>query len=236
MKTVLITGAEGNIGTRLRGNLAEKYELRSLTGDPVAGLESLAADVADLDAILPAFAGIDAVVHLAASPDVDTPWPDVLHNNVEGTYNVFEASRRAGVKQVVFASSNHAVGMFEVDSLPALYRRASGVMVDEHVPVRPDNLYGVSKSLWRGARPLLQRAARAERVLPAHRLGVAQRRPDVAGKRPNPELVACGVKHDRRAPAPLRRHLVQPRRPRPADRRLPAGGADPLWNLLRCLG
>ena len=146
MKTVLITGAEGNIGTRLRGNLAEKYELRSLTGDPVAGLESLAADVADLDAILPAFAGIDAVVHLAASPDVDTPWPDVLHNNVEGTYNVFEASRRAGVKQVVFASSNHAVGMFEVDSLPALYRRASGVMVDEHVPVRPDSLYGVSKA------------------------------------------------------------------------------------------
>lgn len=146
MKSVLITGAEGNIGTRLRQNLAGQYDLRALTRAPVAGLASTAADIADLEAILPAFEGVAAVVHLAASPDVDTPWADVLHNNIEGTYNVFEASRRAGVKQVVFASSNHAVGMFEVEALPDLYRRGSGVMVDERVPVRPDSLYGVSKA------------------------------------------------------------------------------------------
>lgn len=146
MKTVLITGAEGNIGTRLRQNLADRYELRAITRDPVAGLESTVADIAELDAILPAFEGADAVVHLAASSTVDAAWPDVLHNNLEGTYNVFEAARRQGVRQVVFASSNHAVGMYEAEGCPDIYRSRSGVMIDHRVPLRPDSLYGVSKA------------------------------------------------------------------------------------------
>ena len=146
MKTVLITGAEGNIGSRLRENLADRYVLRSITRDPAPGLESTVADVAEIEAILPAFEGADAVVHLAASATVDTPWADVLHNNIEGTYNVFEAARRQGARQVVFASSNHAVGMFEAEAGPALYRRGSGVMVDHRAPLRPDSLYGVSKA------------------------------------------------------------------------------------------
>ena len=146
MKTVLITGAEGNIGSRLRANLADRYALRSLTLAPVPGLESTVADIADFGAIRPAFEGVDAVVHLAASAAVESAWDDVLRNNIVGTYHVFEAARQAGVAQVVFASSNHAVGMFEVEGSPELYREASGVMVDERAPVRPDSLYGVSKA------------------------------------------------------------------------------------------
>jgi len=146
MKTVLITGAEGTIGSVLRRTLAGSYALRSLTRTAVANLESTAADIANLDAILPAFEGADAVVHLAASATVDAAWPDVLHNNIEGLYNVFEASRRAGVRQVVFASSNHAVGGYEADGSPSIYRRRSGVMVGVDAPLRPDSLYGVSKA------------------------------------------------------------------------------------------
>jgi nucleoside-diphosphate-sugar epimerase len=146
MKTVLITGAEGNIGSRLRTNLEGRYDLRLLTRAPVPDLASTVADIADLNAIAPAFDGCGAVVHLAASPDVETPWPDVLHNNIEGTYNVFEAAARAGVRQVVFASSNHAVGMYEVEASPGLYRRASRVMVGPDAALRPDSLYGVSKA------------------------------------------------------------------------------------------
>lgn len=146
MKTVLITGAEGNIGSGLRRNLAGRYTLRSLTRGPIDGLESTVADIADLAAILPAFESVDAVIHLAASATVDAEWPDVLHNNIEGLYNVFEASRQAGVRQVVFASSNHAVGGYEADDVPALYRRSSGVMVGIDAPLRPDSLYGVSKA------------------------------------------------------------------------------------------
>ncbi len=146
MKTVLITGAEGNIGTGLRRNLADRYTLRSITRAPVEGLQSSVADIADLPAILPAFEGADAVIHLAASATVDAAWPDVLHNNIEGLYNVFEASRQAGVKQVVFASSNHAVGGYEADGVPDIYRRRSGVMVGVDAPLRPDSLYGISKA------------------------------------------------------------------------------------------
>jgi len=146
MKTVLITGAEGNIGTGLRRNLADRYVLRLLTRDPVEGPESTVADIAELDAILPAFEGVDAVVHLAASATVDAEWPDVLHNNIEGLYNVFEAARQQRVGQVVFASSNHAVGGYEADGVPEVYRRGSGVMVGIDAPLRPDSLYGISKA------------------------------------------------------------------------------------------
>ena len=62
-----------------------------------------------------AFAGLDAVVHLAANAPVETPWHDVLKNNISTTHNVFEACRSNSVKRVIFASSNHAVGNFEMD-------------------------------------------------------------------------------------------------------------------------
>lgn len=145
MKTVLITGAEGNIGSSLRQGLANRYMLRALTLRPQPNFDSFAADITALDAILPAFAGVDAVIHLAGSPSVQTPWDDILHNNIIGTYNVFEASRRAGVRQIVYASSNHAVGMYEEERAPELYGRRSGILIDDRLPLRPDSLYGVSK-------------------------------------------------------------------------------------------
>jgi nucleoside-diphosphate-sugar epimerase len=145
MKTVLITGAEGNIGSRLRLALAGRYDVRALTLSPQP-FASTVADIADLDAILPAFDHVDAVVHLAASAEVETPWADVLRNNLIGTYNVFEAARRGGAKQVVFASSNHAVGMYEYEGAPDIYRFGSGTMLDIAAPLRPDSLYGVSKA------------------------------------------------------------------------------------------
>ncbi|MGI8551427.1 MAG: NAD-dependent epimerase/dehydratase family protein [Dehalococcoidia bacterium] len=145
MKRVLITGAEGNIGTSLREQLAGRYELRSLTLQPQQSFQSFVADIGNLEAITPAFAGVEAVVHMAGSPSVQTPWDDILHNNLIGAYNVFEAARGAGVRQIVYASSNHAVGMYEEERAPELYRRRSGFVFDHLAPLRPDSLYGVSK-------------------------------------------------------------------------------------------
>ena len=142
---VLVTGAEGTIGTAVREFLAERYDLRSLTLTP-QDFPSHVANIADLDAIQPAFAGMDAVVHLAASPAVETPWEEVLPNNLVGTYNVFEAARRAGVGAVVFASSNHAIGMYELDGAPGIYELDDPRSYDHTVEVRPDSLYGVSKA------------------------------------------------------------------------------------------
>ncbi len=144
-KRVLITGAAGTIGAALREHLGDRYELVSMTRTP-REFSSHVADIADgVEAILPAFAGADAVVHLAASPAVETPWEQILPNNLVGTYHVFEAARRAGVERVVFASSNHAIGMYEVEAAPELYRLDDPRVFDHTVEVRPDSLYGVSK-------------------------------------------------------------------------------------------
>ena len=145
VRRVLVTGAEGVIGTAVRKHLGSRYELTSLTLTP-QDFPSHVADIADLDAIRPAFDGVDAVVHLAASPSLETAWADVLHNNIVGTYNVFEAARLANVARVVFASSNHVIGMYELDGAPALYEPDDERTYDNTAEIRPDSLYGVSKA------------------------------------------------------------------------------------------
>ncbi len=141
---VLLTGATGVIGTVLRERLAGRYELSLLTRSP-EDFPSHVGDIADFDAIRPAFEGIDAVIHMAATSPVDSSWEDVLNSNLIGAYNVFEAARQAGVEVMIFASSNHAIGGYEMDGAPELYRLDDPRVYDHTVDVRPDSLYGVSK-------------------------------------------------------------------------------------------
>lgn len=143
-RRVLVTGAEGTVGGIVRRHLAARFELSYLTRRP-ASFRSHVADIGDIVALAPAFRGIDSVVHLAASSQVEAGWAEVLHNNVIGAYNVFEAARLAGVRRIVFASSNHAVGMYEVEGAPEIYDLEDGRAYDERADVRPDSLYGVSK-------------------------------------------------------------------------------------------
>jgi uronate dehydrogenase len=138
MKRILITGAAGHIGRALRAGLAGRYKVLRLADiAPQApagqGEETVAVDIRDLDALEYAMMGMDCVVHLAGIPDEDS-WERIRDMNIEGCYNVFEAARRAGVKRVVFASSNHAVGFHRRDR-----------MIDDTVMFRPDSRYGVSK-------------------------------------------------------------------------------------------
>jgi uronate dehydrogenase len=137
MTRVLITGAAGHIGRALRAGLAGRYQLRLADIAPQAaagaGEEVVSADITRLEELLPVMQGVDTVVHLAGIPDEDT-WQKIRDMNIEGCYNVFEAARQAGVKRVVFASSNHAVGFHRRDR-----------MIDDTVPLRPDSRYGVSK-------------------------------------------------------------------------------------------
>jgi uronate dehydrogenase len=131
--TVLLTGAAGRIGTALRERLpALGWPLRCFDRTPVPG--GIVGDVrspADLDA---AVAGVDAIIHLAGQP-TEASWPVIREANVEGTVQLFEAARRAGVGRVVFASSNHAVG----------FTPQTGEQLPDDVAPRPDTLYGVSK-------------------------------------------------------------------------------------------
>jgi uronate dehydrogenase len=137
MKTVLITGAAGNIGSQLRRQFAGKYKLRLsdkrlLT--PAAGETFMQADIADMTAALAISKGIDAIVHLGGYAS-EGPWETILQANIIGCYNVFEAARRNGVKRLVFASSNHALGFYKCDQ-----------KIDHRVCPKPDTRYGVSKA------------------------------------------------------------------------------------------
>ena len=69
----------------------------------------------------------------------------MLSTNISGTRNVFEAARDAGVAQVVFASSNHVVGMYEAEGAPGIYAPDDPTLIAEDAEMRPDSLYGVSK-------------------------------------------------------------------------------------------
>jgi nucleoside-diphosphate-sugar epimerase len=144
---VLVTGANGLIGgfvMRAWRAPGSRFQPVGLARQP--GPEAdVVADITDLDAVTAACAGIDAVVHLAASSAVGSPWDAVLNSNLIGAYNVFEAARRAGVPKVVFASSNHAIGTYELENAPALYDLDDPRVFDHTAELRPDSLYGVSK-------------------------------------------------------------------------------------------
>jgi nucleoside-diphosphate-sugar epimerase len=152
-KVVLVTGLSGLIGGALRRHLdPAAYELRSLSRRAVEGVPSHRADIADLEAIQPAFAGVDAVVHLAAA--VGSPsFEMVLRANVVGTYNVFEAARRNRVPRVIFASSGSVVSGWErVEPYRALAEgRYDGLrawpMITHETPLHPEGIYGASK-VW----------------------------------------------------------------------------------------
>src|SRR5215468_8754461 len=139
MARILLTGAAGDIGTRLRKILKPFYPQLRLSdikepADLGADEEFVPAELARIEDVERAVDGVDGVIHLGGF-SVEGPWERILQSNIIGCYNVFEAARRKGVKRIVFASSNHAVGF---------YPRHHHIGVN--VAVRPDSRYGVSKA------------------------------------------------------------------------------------------
>ena len=136
MKTILITGAAGDVGTHLRRELAGKYRIRASDIRPlkkVAQETFMRADISRMADALRITKGVDAVVHLGGY-SVEGPWEGILSANIIGCYNVFEAARRNGVKRILFPTSNHATGFYRRDQT-----------IDHRVYPKPDSRYGVSK-------------------------------------------------------------------------------------------
>lgn len=137
---ILITGAAGMIGKQLQGYLRERYRLRLMyhqTVLPAVGDdEVIIGDVTDLPTVEEAVQGVRAIVHLAGDPKVDATFESVLQKNIRGTYNVYEAAKRHGSPKVIFASTNHVAGWYEVLKQ----------YVTPEMPVRPDGYYGASKA------------------------------------------------------------------------------------------
>ena len=115
-KTVLITGAAGNLGSKLRRHLEGRFDLRLLDIDPRGDGAITPADFGRWDAgWVDQFRGADTVVHLAADPTAHQTWEKIVAPNIDAVVNVFQASARAGVQRVVYASSNHVMGGYKDD-------------------------------------------------------------------------------------------------------------------------
>lgn len=143
-QTILITGAEGTVGSLLRRELAPHFRILALTRTP-QDFESKVVDIRELAPLVAACRGVDAIVHCAAAAELAAGWTDVLGTNIAGTRNVFEAAREAGVPAVIFASSGHVLGRAEEEFGPALYALDHPQVFEVATPPRPDSLYAVAK-------------------------------------------------------------------------------------------
>lgn len=140
LQKIVLTGAAGRLGTELRAPLSKMCKTLVSTdiaeapqGDTLENETYVQADLADLDAIVALMEGAEMVVHFGGHAD-EKPFDQILHANIIGSYNVWEAASRAGARRVVYASSIHAVGM---------YPKTEFIGTD--VPKRPDGFYGLSK-------------------------------------------------------------------------------------------
>lgn len=136
---VLVTGAAGNVGSALRAVWPRGEGRVTFTdirpASPVReGEEFIVADLADRAAVDRLVQGMDAIVHMGGISK-ERGWDEIRSGNIEGTYNLYEAARKAGVRRIVYASSLHVTGFHGVDE----------VLTPDTAP-RPSTLYGVSKA------------------------------------------------------------------------------------------
>lgn len=138
-KKIVLTGAAGRLGSYLREPLAKmarelvSTDIAEDVGKLYPNETFIPADLGDLAAMSRVIEGADVVVHFGAIGD-EAAFDDILHSNIIGAYNVWEAAKRHGVKRIVYASSIHAVGM---------YPKNENIGTD--VPHRPDSYYGLAK-------------------------------------------------------------------------------------------
>ena len=158
---LLVTGLNGVVGQALFPALESRYEISALSRSGVEGIppeKVFRADIADIGAIRPAFAGIDVVLNLAADGGIGSPvgqsapWDSMLNNNIIGTYNVLQCALDAGVARVILASSGATVNGYELEepykqlvAEEPEYIPDKWDLIDEFAEPKPINLYGVTK-------------------------------------------------------------------------------------------
>lgn len=143
---VVCTGGSGRLGSYVTDELRDHCALTVLDVKPTMspGVEYVQASITDIAALQRAFEGQDAVVHLAAIPNPRTAPAEVTFStNVQGTWNVLQAAENAGVRRVIVASSDAALGLhFNPPAYGPRY-----LPIDESHPLRPIEFYSLSKEV-----------------------------------------------------------------------------------------
>jgi uronate dehydrogenase len=137
-KRILFTGAAGNLGRRLRGRLHEFADIVRLSdvadiGQLASHEEFVPCDLGDRDAVLHMCEDVDAILHFGGV-STEEAFAPIMQANILGLVNLYEAVHKLGIRRVVFASSNHTIGMYRTTDV-----------VDASMPTRPDGYYGLSK-------------------------------------------------------------------------------------------
>ena len=147
MARIALTGAGGNVGREILGAFGD-HEVVPFTHSEHDDLDSELLDVTNPEAVADALAGFDVVVHLAGASSPSTEWETAVDVNLHGTKHVLDAAVEHDVERVVFASSNHAVGMYNAadPAEPEKMVLEGARTVDANAPPRPDTHYGVSKA------------------------------------------------------------------------------------------
>lgn len=140
---ILLTGASGGLGQRLREDIAKYCNILRISaldglGEARANEELVECNLADMEAVKELTRDVDLILHFGGISTENT-FANILEGNIVGFYNVFEAARQNGVKRIIWPSSVHAVGFY--DRLELL---------ETDCPTRPDSLYGVSKVFGEG--------------------------------------------------------------------------------------
>ena len=139
-----ITGAEGTIGSVLRKGLSNKYKISSFTLKN-QDFESIQMDLSNNNEIQGKFEGLDALIHLAADPRPEASWESVKKNNIEATFNVYNEVKKAGVKKIIFASTNHTQHGDTLLTTPETLDLQKSKILSLENNTNPDSLYAVSK-------------------------------------------------------------------------------------------
>ena len=145
---IMVTGDQGYIGSVLVPTLLEKgYDVVGFDSGYFTG--NLLTDYSDFypkitkdlrDITIEDLVGVQGIIHLAGMVGADYSFDDVLQPNIVGTYNVYRAAHSAGISNVVYASSHHALGFMK-----------RGTPIDDKTPHRPDSHYGLSKAFGESA-------------------------------------------------------------------------------------
>lgn len=138
MQHIAVTGGAGVVGRALRKEVSPAFSKVTVIDladpGPLSDNEIwIEADICDLGAVSAALSGVEGLVHMAGLKQEDS-LEAILRVNVLGTSNVYEAALNAGVRRVVYGSSNHATGFYP-----------QGTLVSPDMPMRPDTRYGLSK-------------------------------------------------------------------------------------------